>query len=304
MLTYGSTGELDPDLVYSNTITNDLEMRQLIPSGVPVITHAHELSPASAGMRSRALNTVIARTDRFVAVSNGVAEMLISHGVQPRDIVVVPPGIPLLATQRASSHRRASSCLPETDGGFVIGGCGGARPEKGIDLFLDLADALLEMRDDVTLRWVGARIGDLRRSGLARRARRHRGRVQFIPPVDHVEPFYRSLDMFALTSRVDPFPAVMIEAAAHQLPLVAFSGSGGADDFLADAGQPLVAGWSAVAMANVISTLLDDPDTRLALGRRASGVASTYTLDRFCDQIVSQIEELLARRAPPANALV
>jgi glycosyltransferase involved in cell wall biosynthesis len=301
MLAFSSARGLNPDLVYSNTVTNDLEMRLIAP-GVPVITHAHELSAASAGMRPRQLDVVIARTDRFIAVSSGVVQMLTSHGVQPRDIVVVPPGIPAPAADSAAQRQLGSSYLPDSETRFVVGGCGISRPEKGIDLFLDLADALLDVRDDVTLRWVGAAVKDLRSAGLARRADRHGGRVQFISPVEDVEPFYRSLDVFVLTSRLDPYPLVMIEAAANELPLVAFSGSGGADDFLAKAGQPLVAGWSATAMANVISALLDDPATRFRLGRQARRLASTHTVDRVRDEIVGQIEGLLARESVPADS--
>ncbi len=302
MLAFGPARELDPDLVYSNTITNDLEMRLIAP-GVPVITHAHELSAASAGMRSRQLDVVVARSNRFIAVSTGVAEMLTSRGVQSHDIVVVPPGTPPLAAESAAPRRPGSPCLPASETRFIVGGCGSSRPEKGIDLFLDLADALLDMRDDVTLRWVGAGIKDLP-AGLARRANRHPSRVQFVSPVDDVEPFFKSLDVFALTSRLDPYPLVMIEAAANELPLVAFSGSGGADDFLEEAGQSLVAGWSATAMANVISALLDDPGARLRLGRQAGQVASTHTVQRVCDEIVGQIEGLLARESVLADSPV
>jgi glycosyltransferase involved in cell wall biosynthesis len=293
MLACRAPRRLDPDLVYSNTITNDLEMSRLTPQGIPVITHAHELSTESAGIRPEDLDIVTARTDRFVAVSSGVATLLRAHGARPGDIVVVPPGIPSPAPRADAPPQPGASYLPDTDTRFVVGGCGSVRAAKGIDLFLDLAEVLLEMREDVTLRWLGAGIGDLRQAGLARRARRLGSRVQFIPSVDDVEPFYRSLDMFALTSRIDPFPLVMIEAAARELPLVAFAGSGGADDFLAAAGQPLIAGWSATAMAVAISTLLDDPPARSMLGRRASEVASACTLDRTCGAISTEIEELL-----------
>jgi glycosyltransferase involved in cell wall biosynthesis len=284
---------LDPDLVYSNTITNDLEMRRLTPPGVPVITHAHELSTESAGIRPGDLDSVTARTDRFVAVSSGVATMLCAYGVRSGDIAVIPPGIQSPNAHGCLPSQPSPSYLPDTDTRFVVGGCGGARAAKGIDLFLDLAETLLEMREDVTLRWLGAGIGDLRQTGLARRARRLGSRVQFIPAVDDVEPFYRSLDIFALTSRIDPFPLVMIEAAARELPLVAFAGSGGADDFLAAAAQPLIAGWSATAMADIVCTLLDDPPARARLGRRANDVANTYTLARTCGGISTEIEELL-----------
>lgn len=304
MLMCGFGGGLEPDLVYSNTVTNDLEMRRLIPAGVPVITHAHELSAVSAGMHSRDLAVVIAETNRFIAVSTGVAEMLSACGAEAHNIVVVPPGIQSVAPEAAIASRPTGWGLSDTETPFVVGGCGSARSEKGIDLFLDVAEELLRMRDDVTLRWVGAGIEALRPSTLARRARRLGARVQFISPIDDVEPFYRSLDVFALTSRLDPFPLVMIEAAAHRLPLVAFAGSGGADDFLADAGQPLVSDWSPAGMAHVISALLDDPDARSALGQRAGELASTYRVERVCQEIVGQIDELLPRSPSRAKSLV
>ena len=42
---------------------------------------------------------------------------------------------------------------------------------------------------------------------------------------------YAAMDVFALTSREDPFPLVMLEAGGHGLPTVCFAGAGGAEEF-------------------------------------------------------------------------
>jgi glycosyltransferase involved in cell wall biosynthesis len=45
---------------------------------------------------------------------------------------------------------------------------------------------------------------------------------------------YCAMDAFALTSREDPFPLVVLEAADHGLPTLCFQDGGGANEFVRD----------------------------------------------------------------------
>jgi len=58
----------------------------------------------------------------------------------------------------------------------------------------------------------------------------------FTGVAQEMEPHFINSDVFFLSSREDPYPLVMLEAARHRKPIVYFSGTGGADEFIGKLG--------------------------------------------------------------------
>jgi glycosyltransferase involved in cell wall biosynthesis len=76
-------------------------------------------------------------------------------------------------------------------------------------------------------------------------------------------------DVFALTSRSDPYPCVVHEAMAAGMPVVGFKGGGGAAElFSPDAGETVAFG-DTEAMAVAIEALVFDDARRLEMGQAA-----------------------------------
>ena len=48
-------------------------------------------------------------------------------------------------------------------------------------------------------------------------------RIKFVGPLEQPAQLFAAMDVFALTSREDPFPLVMLEAAAAGIPFVCFA---------------------------------------------------------------------------------
>jgi glycosyltransferase involved in cell wall biosynthesis len=94
---------------------------------------------------------------------------------------------------------------------------------------------------------------------------------------------YAAADVFALTSREDPFPSVVLEALDSGLPVVAFDGSGGSRDLLAQGGGVLVPHLDTERMAQAVLELLADPVATRALG--AAGRALVEERFRFVDYV-------------------
>ena len=76
-------------------------------------------------------------------------------------------------------------------------------------------------------------------------------------------------DIFALTSREDPYPLVVLEAALLQKPMVCFENAGGAQDLIETDAGIIVPYLSLNAMANAIVSIKENPECRLQMGQIA-----------------------------------
>jgi glycosyltransferase involved in cell wall biosynthesis len=164
---------------------------------------------------------------------------------------------------------------------FVVGGCGTPGWRKGTDLFLQIARLIV--RDDAKRRacflWVGGGEAtdadvlqfthEIQTLGLAQWCRR-------IPSTADVHDYYSAMDIFALTSREDPFPLVMLEAGMQGLPTVCFSSAGGAPEFVADDAGLIVPYLDLEAFAHSVEALRESSELRRHLGERARDKVKTY----------------------------
>ena len=54
---------------------------------------------------------------------------------------------------------------------------------------------------------------------------------ELVGETDDVYSYFQRADLLFLSSREDPFPLVMLEAAVFNLPVIYFQGTGGAEEF-------------------------------------------------------------------------
>jgi glycosyltransferase involved in cell wall biosynthesis len=109
-----------------------------------------------------------------------------------------------------------------------------------------------------------------------------------------VQDYYCAMDAFALTSREDPFPLVMLEAGALGLPVVCFANSGGGPEF-AGSGAGLIAPYLDVeALVGHLAVLRDNADLRRQLGTEAARLVRTiYTADQQAPKVLRSMERCL-----------
>lgn len=126
---------------------------------------------------------------------------------------------------------------------------------------------MLTKRDDVEFVWVGAWESSIKQEVDARLcAHPQRRHIRFIGFDADTSIYFAASDVYALTSREDPFPSVVLESFDAGVPVVAFAGSGGAARMLEDTGGMVVAALDCQAFANAILHLLDMPETGKQLG--------------------------------------
>jgi glycosyltransferase involved in cell wall biosynthesis len=293
------------DLVYSNTLQNGALLRELWHRGLKVLSHVHELEWwLQYRTSARDLGFSMDVTDHYIACSRVTSENLVSaQGVRPERITLCHAFVEVdevqLARARAdrSLTRRRLGISPDA---LVVGGVGTMDWRKGPDLFVQLA-AMVTRRlpdADVHFVWAGGEDTGPTRGGLFMDARRlgigHC--MSFVGALEHLGDLFAAMDVFALTSREDPFPLVMLEAAAAGVPLVCFAGGGGAPEFaLSDAG--CVTPYLDVAgMAAAVSDLLERKEQRLRMGQTAAErVRKRHTVDQAGPVLVDVIRRSLGR---------
>ncbi|MFL6588458.1 MAG: glycosyltransferase family 4 protein, partial [Luteimonas sp.] len=172
---------------------------------------------------------------------------------------------------------------------------------KGTDLFVQIARriAMDEGRDNMRFLWVGGNRGDREASEF-----RHDGDLlglgthcRLIHASGDVSDHYCAMDVFALTSREDPYPLVMLEAGAHGLPVVAFDGSGGAVEFTRAGTGACVPYLDVDAFARELMRLRDSPMAVQALGATARRqVAEAHDIEVQGPKLLALMDECLVSR--------
>jgi glycosyltransferase involved in cell wall biosynthesis len=293
------------DLIYANTVATWPHVDALRKKAPSLVWHIHELRYAFRLHSSDVGPCELLRNSTaVVAVSKSVRDMLTREhevSVEKVDLIhgfVRPPE--LTPDERIAKRERVKREFGWPSNAFVIGACGALGWRKGTDLFLQIAKRIVLTKeyDRICFLWVGGGIRDkevlefehdLHVLGLKHRCVR-------VPAASDVLDYYCAMDVFALTSREDPFPLVMLEAAVHAIPVVCFDGSGGGPEFVGpDAG--LIAPYLDVpAFADHVSRLYEEPDLRQRLG--GSAAQKVRTCYSFAIQ-APKLLDVIRRSLPP-----
>jgi glycosyltransferase involved in cell wall biosynthesis len=271
-------------VVYANTVdTCDIAL-QLLGADRRLIHHIHELSHISECLcATEILKKAVPKTDFYIADSCAVRDFLATTIRVPAVKIHVIHPFPVAAGQNDRQNANSQALrrdLGIADNAFVIGMCGVPQWRKGTDLFVQLAMFVKRLGiAKCHFVWLG---GD----SLTHREAMHdvtqlglQDLCHFLTAVPNPEAYFRTFDLFALTSREDAFPVVMLEAAAAGLPIVCFAGAGGAPEFVEYDAGIVVPYLDMTAMATACIELLMDDKRRIKLGENARmKVQLRYTL--------------------------
>lgn len=272
-------GETAPDLVHVNTIVALPEALVARSTGVPTLLNVHEMLHGVQGAGAAWLARLV---DGVAAVSDANAAPLRARGVA---VDLVTPCV-------SSPAKRPEAAVHEP---LVVGMLGTVCERKGSDVFVAAARAILARRADVEFRMVG-RLADGAEEPWARDlvARAERLGVRWSVTTEPISEL-RGWDVFALPTRRDPFPLVVMEAMAAGLPVVA-SAVDGVCEQIDDSSGILVAPDDEQAFVDAIERLLDDPPLRVALGHAgARRVAERFAPARQAAELVVAYENVLRR---------
>ena len=219
--------EFDPGAIYVST-THCGDAIAPMRLGAPILTHVREMAGVISALDETRRTFALQQSAAFACVSQPVVTALTQRwNIAPDRMTIEPPAIEL---HRVMTDVRAEIELPEQP--YIVG-VGSLTLRKGPDIFLELA-ARAQKRD-LPHRFVW--LGDGEMWTVLQGATEKMGlteRIDWRGQVDNPYPYLKQAAVLALTSREDPHPRTMIEAAALGTPTIAFEGAGGADRFLTE----------------------------------------------------------------------
>jgi glycosyltransferase involved in cell wall biosynthesis len=95
-------------------------------------------------------------------------------------------------------------------------------------------------------------------------------RVHFEEPLEDLRPELARADAFLMSSRIDPYPCVVLEAMAMGTPVVLFDKATGSTDFIeAHGGGEVVPYLATKAAAEILSNWIHNPEIAAKMGEAA-----------------------------------
>jgi len=286
----------DVRLIFSNTIANSAVLRSLPSPGCPIICYVHELEHIIRRYGLKEFEFVEKRITHYIAASKAVKDNLVAnHGIPAHRIDVVHASI-RIQPGRGKSREQIRRELGMEDTALVVCASGTMNWRKAPDLFVQLACAVRKRGKAPPIRflWVGGRKGGGPELPSALLKLSLEQQVIFLGEVQNPIDYFAACDIFALVSREDPFPLVMLEAASLGKSLVSFDDTGGAKEFIeADCGF-VVPYLDVEAMADKILELCGSEDLRRRLGERArQKVRQRHDIEAAAPKILEIIRRFL-----------
>ena len=238
---------------------------------------------------------LISRMDRVVATSAKTTSYL------ERDAQVIHHGIDVSAFAPAEDKAalRARLGLPET--GPIIGCYGRIRHQKGTDVFVNAALALMADHPTLTAVVMGRATSkdkgfeaDLKAkvtaAGMA-------DRVLFAPevPVWEIADWYAALDLYVAPQRWEGFGLTPLEAMASGVPVIATRVGAFEELIVEDETGALVPRDDLLAMTTALAAAFQSPDTLHRWSKAARDHATgNFDISREADALVEIYREMLA----------
>ncbi|HXQ20164.1 MAG TPA: glycosyltransferase family 4 protein [Candidatus Acidoferrales bacterium] len=259
----------------------------------PLVWHVRDILPR--GLYTRALcaaSTMVIAVSRAAAVPLPCAEKVrvVYNGVRAADFGIE-------RRQPAAALRAAWGIPPDA---LLIGHVARLQPWKGQHDVVAVAARLARERPNVYFALIG---GDIFADASAyeralRAAIAESGVAERIVLTGHqtdIPATLAALDVLVHASRNDPFPRILLEAAAAGLPIVAYGGGGVPEVLSHERTALLVPSEDRRALADALRRLIADPNLRRTLGAAArADISVRFDVRSLTRQIEQVLDHALA----------
>jgi glycosyltransferase involved in cell wall biosynthesis len=232
-----------PKAAILNSVETAKLLAALVVHDVPAISLVHEFAqyvyPFDVISKAITLSHQVVFPSKLVrdAALRELAQLGFSPS-SPNNLVIRPQGRPVLPPAPISKATLPAILrTSEIKRRPLVVGAGWVQPRKGVDLFIEAARILKhELGIDADFAWVGGNYSPRRdlvtaayladqieASGLVED-------VHFVEEQSNLAPIWAAADVFFLSSRLDPYPNVALDAIAEGLPVVCFKRATGIAD--------------------------------------------------------------------------
>jgi O-antigen biosynthesis protein len=272
---------------FTRAIVNTTVSGWIVPifrdAGIDSISLIHELPGViqSNGLESQAM-LIAASTNAIVFPARVVADGFATFcAVDPGKMIIRPQGLyrrNKWRLEKEIARARLRKQLRLALDAKVVLTVGYADHRKGVDLFVECALKTLSKRSDVDFVWVGHwELGIIKEVESRLLSSPHGNRVHFVGYDPDTALYHAGSDVYALTSREDPFPNVVLESFDASVPVVAFASTGGAAHLVEKVGGMVVPSQDTEELSCAICRLLDSP----GLTSRMGDAAQKYVEEHF-----------------------
>ncbi len=237
------------------------------------------------------------RYERVICVSPDLIDECLAAGVADERCVLIENAIDTGQYSRTLTVAEARQRLGFAPHRFIVGAIGRLSTEKGFDLLIRAADALMGSGVDLELVIVGE--GD-QQSPLERLVHSlNRGdRIRLLGYRADTIELYQAMDVFVLSSLREGLPNVLLEAMAIETPVVATRIAGVPRLVQHDRNGLLVEPDSIEQLSAAIERLARDADLRARLGRAGRAtIERDYSFASRMAKIRTIYDDLLGQRA-------
>jgi glycosyltransferase involved in cell wall biosynthesis len=235
------------------------------------------------------------RYEAVIGVSQDLVQTSLECGVPADRCQLIENGVDTVEYQRQMTIAEAKRKQGFPTSRLLIGGVGRLSPEKGFDILIRSADALIKRGLDVGLCIIGEgnqrealqkQIDDL---GQAERMRLLGYRQDTLD-------LYQAMDVFCLSSIREGLPNVMLEAMALETPVVATRIAGVPRLIKHEQNGLLVEPNDEPALTVALGRMLADGPLRNALAHQArQTIEKSYSFQKRMDKVRDLYDRLLGR---------
>jgi glycosyltransferase involved in cell wall biosynthesis len=293
---------LRPDVIHTHQMGALLYAGWAAAGLAPVVHTEHGKHYEAGGQNRRMARLAASRARRLVGVSRDIADGLIRHRIAPaRKVEYVPNGIPLERIADPKDARRIRGYLRIPEDAPVVGTVGRLSAIKRQDVLLKgfalcaraIPNAhLIVVGDGQERPALESLAVDL---GLA-------DRIHFAGYRERPEPFFKAMDVFALSSDSEGMPVSLLEAWAAGAAAVTTRVGGlpeivreGIDGIMVPPGDP-------EAFGAALAGLLADRDRTRAFGQAGSErVRAEFSLDTMTGRYAEIYREVRAGKKAAAS---
>ncbi|MEW6443436.1 MAG: glycosyltransferase [bacterium] len=210
---------------------------------------------------------LLGRTAGIISVSRSIRDRIAADGLDPERITVIPNGIDVEACRARSDRAAVREELGVGPGEVLVGTAGRLAAVKNQALLLEAAAAVVSDVPGLRLAIFGDGPREESLKGLAARMG-IAARVLFPGWKEDLPRYLSGLDLFALPSRSEVAPFVLLQSMALGIPVVA-TRVGGVPEMVLDGETGLLTEeGNAQEMAAAVRLLARDPERRRAFGSR------------------------------------
>ena len=284
------------ELALANTAVAGWLLPQLKEAGFCVVSMVHELPGVIEAFKLvDAVRSIGEHADVIVVSSDAVDEGL--RGYLPLSahsrIAKRPQGLFTRSRLRwsdektlAEARQRLRTKLGFPQDAFIVLTVGYADERKGVDILVSIAEIASKAEESLRFVWVGHRDVSIQKE-IDRFVEAHGlgDVVRFVGLDFDTDDYYAGADVYALASREDPFPSVVLESLSVATPIVAFAGTGGGADLVAQGAGIVVSPFDAREFADALLRLAREPGLRESFGRSGRNMVDSefsfrsYVLD-------------------------